>query len=152
MASYMATRKSTAQNPQKLARFGGLSLRQLPCDVISPSPRAPAKNASIRAVHAPKLMTEPPAPEPGFVSLRPPFSKAPDFGKPVRIFKAVGFTWLFALENPYFCKFARMGERIWCRTVPLKSLDYSDLSVRRRVARASVQHRFRRRHRRQHLT
>ena len=67
--------------------FQLIFLRQFPCDVNSPVPFVASRNPSVRAVHAAMLMTEPLAPEPGFVSLGAVLSKAPDFGKSVRIFK-----------------------------------------------------------------
>ena len=67
--------------------FESHPLRQLLSRQRSPPPSGTAENPNIRAVHAPKLLTERTAPEPEFVSLRPVFSKPPDFGKTVRIFK-----------------------------------------------------------------
>ncbi len=69
--------------------FESRSLRHLPNVVKSPQRFGSSKNASIRAVFSLKLRTDLPAPEANFVSLPPLFSKAPDCGKTVRIFKCL---------------------------------------------------------------
>ena len=75
-----------AQSPESVG-LQILSLRQLLSRQRSPPPGGTDENPSFRAVHAPKPLTERTAPEPEFVSLRPVFSKPPDFAKTVRIFK-----------------------------------------------------------------
>ena len=69
------------------------------------------RNASVRAVHAPKLLTECLSLEPEFISLRVVFAKALDCARTVRILKGLASGRYFLRGTPTSWKYARMSER-----------------------------------------
>ena len=84
--------------PREKVRPQSPSLRQFPCAVNSPTRLEAPRNANVRAVHAPKLLTELPSPEPEIVSLRAIFSKALDCAKTVRNLKPLNSGGYLVLE------------------------------------------------------